>query len=329
MKKIFMLAGGMLVAVVAFVHLSTARAAEIPNCALNVKSGWNLKSIGEFVCGFMEIDSSNTKISNFPAYIDVYGYDGREYVHGRIRKQDIENRNNGSFGNSVESYFNSRIKNITGGQYSTVESYFSDAENSITGNNLQKIKEYAGKLARESFSSVWIYNPGSDFSVVHYPRTNDDDDEIMAILGLNLLSGNISDSGYAQLKASLEEWSVSASRELERYPGMISFIRELFSGRVPLESGWNFLSYSKVLLDDGGRINLNSGNCNITKAYLFNNSTKNWVRLGDVSASMVGSGLVAYNAGSACTLNVKNQYLDFVTNLLGGGSQATPPPLPN
>jgi len=331
MKKIFAFAGGVLavLGVVAFAYFMPARAAEMPSCTMHIKSGWNMVSLGEFLCGMMEIESSsNQGATNFPVYLDVYGYDGREYVHGRIGRQDIQNGSlDRSFDATVENYFNGRIKNIAGGQYS-MNDYFNDAENSITNKNLQKIKEYAGRLARESFVSVWVYNPGGEFTVTNYPRSDDDDETIM-VLGINLLSGNISDSGYSLFKSSLEKLSVDALRDLQRQPGMLTFVRELFSGRVPLESGWNFLSYSKVLSDDAGRINLNSGNCTITKAYLFNDSTKNWVRLGDANASMVGSGVVVYNAGSACTLNVKNQYLDFVNNLLGGGSQTAPPQLPS
>jgi len=330
MKKVFMLAAGAFIVAgaITFAYLVPARAAEIPSCTMSVKSGWNLVSFGELMCGIMELDSHRGQTAtNFPVYLDVYGYDGREYVYGRIGRQDLQDGSSRSFSASVENYFNGRVKNITGGQY-LANDYFNDAENSITSNNSQKIKEYAGRLARESFASAWVYNPGNEFTVTYRPRS-DDDEEALLGLSISLLSGNISDSGYAFLKNGLEKLSVDALREFQRQPGMLTLVRELFSGRVPIESGWNFLSYSKVLSDNTGRINLNSGNCNITKAYLFDDSAKNWMRLGDASASMVGSGVVVYNAGSACTLNVKNQYLDFVTNLIGGGAQAAPPQLPN
>ncbi|MCH8329620.1 MAG: hypothetical protein IIB81_04480 [Nanoarchaeota archaeon] len=42
-------------------------------------------------------------------------------------------------------------------------------------NNEEKIKEYAGVLASEVFTSVWVYNPGQDFSIKYSPRYGDEE----------------------------------------------------------------------------------------------------------------------------------------------------------
>jgi hypothetical protein len=116
---------------------------------------------------------------------------------------------------------------------------------------------------------------------------------------------------------------------MENMGGYLSFLKESVSGRTILDSGWNFLSYSRLLADDNGTLNFSSSSCNITKSFLFDNNSKKWISTQNATRSMIGSGVVVYNNGGKCTLSPNNSILNRMKSMLKGGSDNLPPTFPN
>ena len=300
------------------------------SCQMNVEPGWNLISLAEMGCMTMKIDARNDEIQNFPAYLDLYAYDGSEYIYARINKQDLKDHfgGNSSLSSAIEKYADKLARKVSSNQASNWNDFQRIAEGAIKQNDTLKIKEYAGRLVRESISSIWVYNPGRNFSVEYFPRN--DDDESLVISGLHALFTDISSSELSQLTNYIESESLpTILRELEKEPGYLTFIKEISTGKVILDSGWSFLSYSRIVSDDNGNLNFNNGNCSISKAYVFDNDSKKWVSAGNASRSMIGSGIVVYNSGAKCNLAPENSIISKLKSMLKGGSSNVPPALPN
>jgi len=313
------------------------------SCLANIKSGWNLVNIGDLICGFMQIESG-VGIKNFPARLDMFVHDGNEYIHARITRQEVENRR---IGQSIESalmtYIDNRTKDFTGNEFRNFGSFFGNRLIiDVKQNNESKIKEYARVLSSEVFTSVWVYNPGQDFSVLYYhgqagqkylPRHGDEETAVIA--AGNLLFENMSSSDFSRFITYIEDKIlddvVGFLSEGEEGKGYLYFLKRLAFGEVTIDEGWNFLSYSKVLADDNGYLNFFNGNCRITKAYLFDNQAKKWVNIMKVGAieHLFGNGIVVYNSGNTCNLVVENKIVTTFSNLISGGSTITPPPLPD
>lgn len=298
------------------------------SCTMRIKSGWSLVSLAELACGAFKFDSNRGGITNFPAYLDIYGYDGSEYIYARITKQEMENGGMGSrsLELAAEKYLNKIVQKISSGQFSNYSDFERSIEREIEQNSASKIKEYAGRLVKELFTSVWVYNPGRDFSV-EYSSGSGSEEDSLAILTIRAL---ITDTNSSDLLDYIETQVLPlALGELERSGGYSSFFKEMVSGKVILDSGWNFLSYSRLLSDNSGNLNFGSGNCNITKAYLFDNNSKKWVSSQNAGRSMIGSGIVVYNSGTKCNLAPENSIISRMKSMLRGGADNLPPVLPN
>lgn len=328
MKKIFKLSvSAFLSAVILFsvapFSISSAASLDLnKSCALNVKSGWNLIGLAELSCGLMKIED----IPGFPAYLDMYGYDGNEYIYGRITKQELRNAGGRSFETAAQKYLNKLVKKITANTSGDFDDFSRTAGKDIEQNNTEKIKEYAGRLSKEIFTSIWVYNPGKNFSVEYFPKYKDD---ALGIFAIRALATDINSSDLSQFMNYIEEEILpEMSRELERQPGYSAFAKELVSGKVILDSGWNFLSYSRLLSDDNGRLNFSSGTCKISKAYIFDDNEKKWMNAENANRSMIGSGMVVYNSGSKCIFTPENSILSGLKSILRGGADNNPPSLP-
>lgn len=306
-----------------------ARAVSLdPNtgCNMNIKSGWNLVSLAELYCGLLKIDrmSSSEAADIFPVYLDLYAYSSGEYLYARLNKQDVKISR--SLESAAEKYLNNLTRKVTSNEYNNYRDFEKKLGRDIENNDTQKIKEYAGRLNKEILTSIWVYNPGRDFNM-SYTSKYQSDDEILAILAIR---GLITDTNSSDLLDVIEtNFLPGILRELDGYNGYLSFLKESVSGKIILDSGWNFLSYSRLLSDNNGVLDLSSGNCSITKTYVFDDSSKKWVSAGNVTRSMVGSGMVVYNSGGKCTLTPTNSILSRMKSVLGGGSSNTPPVLPN
>ena len=303
------------------------------SCVMNLKSGWNLVSLAELTCGLMRIDSGGSDdraAINFPAYLDIYAYDGSEYIHARINKKEVENGGIGgaSLESAIERYANKIVKKMSSNQSDDFNNFEGDMERDILQNNTQKIKEYTGRLTKEIFTSVWVYNPGQNFTLEHFPKYEDD---AIGVLMVRALATDVSSSDLSELANFIEdEIAPGLLEEIYREEGYSSFVREISSGKLILDTGWNFLSYSRFLSDDSGNFSFN-GNCTITKAYVFDDSSKRWVNAESVGRGMIGSGMVVYNSGGKCNLTPSNSILGRLKSILsnGPGSGISPPSFPN
>ncbi|MDO8581747.1 MAG: hypothetical protein Q7S16_02630 [bacterium] len=316
-----------LIALIFFTRFQVYAAEGMGTCTTTVKSGWNFKSAGSLVCGIGKIGSGGRSIEYFPAYLDIYLYSGTEYTHARMTKQDVESgRGTRSLESALEKYTSTRIKKITNNQFDSYKNYTEDAEKNIEQNNTGKIEEYAGRLAREIFTSVWVYNPAREFTLTD---TSQYKSSSALMWAANVLFGDVSDSEYTQLVQYVQDDVIGELLgDANRHPGMFSFIKNLFSGNIAIDKGWNFLSYSKVLKDENGVMSFGNGNCSITKAYVFDNESKKWIQAATAPRSMLGAGMVVYNSGAPCTLIIKNSIISTFRNFLNDGSENAPPQLP-
>lgn len=295
------------------------------SCTMHMRSGWNLMSIGELSCGFFSIQSNPNNVGNFPAYLDLYAYEGGTYIYTRVKKDNLSTAE-GAF----EKYLGNNVKKITNNEFTKFDSEFENkVEQEVRQNDIPKIKEYAGRTAKEVFTSVWVYNPGKEFSV-EFTSKNGNEEAIMVSI-VNSLFTDMSSQDISQTIDSIaSDFLPEIIREIEREKGYQSFLKESVSGSILLDSGWNFLSYSRLMSEDNGEINLSRGDCSITKAYVFNNDSKKWVNVNNANRSMIGSGVVVYNSGGTCRLLFENSILTRLRSLLSGGpaSGNMPPQLP-
>ena len=299
------------------------------SCVMHVRAGWNLMNAAELSCGLLSIYDSANAPTHFPAYLDLYAYDGTEYIYARVTKQVLKNGGGNSLESAAEKYANTSIKRGTSGRVSNLEGFSRDIEKQIKQDSALNIKEYAGRITKELLTSVWVYNPGRDFSTEYSPRSQRSDDEALVVSAIRLLSTDIGGSEWSQLAAYLENDVLSKlGRVLEREKGYMTFLREFSSGQIILESGWNFLTYSRIVSDDEGNLNFRAGDCSISKAYVFNNDSKKWVSAERAPRSLIGSGLVVYNNGGKCTLAPTNSILNRLQSLFKNSSSNTPPSLP-
>jgi len=280
------------------------------------------------MCGFEEIFYRNGGRDKAPAYFDYYFYDGSEYLSGRITKQDLTQGSvHGKVNSILERYLKSRTKKITNGQFTDPQAYIQGAEKSVYSNDLTTIKELAGRSTKEALVSIWLYNPGEDFSV-SFPTKYETD--AYTLSAMKLVFGNITASDYQKLLDYVKKTIVpDISAYPEKYPeykGVVNYIKEILNGSVTLDRGWNFLTYSKVLLNDGGGANW--GNCNVTKSYVFDNQQKRWIKPENANSSNYGAGMVVYNAGTQCQFTVSNSILKTYSDLLRVPADNTPPVLP-
>ncbi len=296
------------------------------SCVMDIRSGWNLVGLAELTCGLLEAGNGNSGLVNFPAYLDVYGYDGSEYIYGRFAKDQARNAGGEAFEKAAKKYLNNLTKKITSGEFSDFEEFMRKAANEIMNNNTAKMKEYAGRLSKETFTSVWVYNPGRNFKIEYSPRYSD---EQAGKLAIRALSTDISSFDLSALMDFIEkEVLPQMLREFDREPGYASFAKEIASGKIILDSGWNFLTYSRLLSDNSGKLNFGGGNCSISRAYLFDDKEKKWVSADKAERSMIGSGMIVYNKGSKCNLIPNNSMLNWLQSLFRDGSDNNPPSLP-
>ncbi len=332
MKKNLSRVVGIVVAIAVSLGTLSTVSAQIPrfpekSCSVTIQSGWNLLSLAKLACIVIKIDAiggsnSLSAISSFPAYLDFYIYSGEEYVHSRVNRGSTDL----SIASSMLKYANIRAKEISNGKFSDIEIFIEDAEKVVGSNNISKIDEYAKQTLQEVFKSIWVYNPGNSFTVSHHSQQP----EVSAIISaVSVGFGNGSNAEFSEslgfLRENLIDELERGSRNDPEYIGLLRYTKSLFTGKVALNKGWNFLSYSRVL---GVNIGQN-GTCNITKAYIFDNNTKNWVTVPNANQSMYGNGMIVYNANGACYINSQSEFVKKLTNLMRGGSENMPPVLPN
>lgn len=291
------------------------------NCKATIKSGWNLMSLASLTCVVFAVESENAQLEKLPSYLDLYAYNGIDYTYARIIKTNtrLEDR---SFDEGMSKYLENIVNKATDGQFS-----YSDVErnfvNILAKSSSLKIKEYAGRMVKEVFTSIWVYNPGKDYVV------NLQKDSQGEIALANALSSNV---GAMEINSILDSFETPAEemfREVESIPGLRNFLNQIMNGGIFLENGWSFLSYNILLADNDGKINLGNGNCEITKAYLFDNNSKKWIDSSLANKSMYGAGLVVYNNGNKCNLLIENSIVKRLKSMAGSSPRVVPPVLPN
>jgi hypothetical protein len=321
-----MLAIAMLV-VIAPLGVPKAEAVKLNNtCTTKVTSGWSLMSLPSLTCVLLESESGSSNMGNFPVYLDLFIHDGDKYIHARVTENDAENRRvDEAISTAAELYVDNRIQKFSDSRFQTTRQFEQVTEYDFDQNNASRIRDYARRLARETFTSVWVYNPGSDFSITFNPGYQD---EFLVASIVNILGSNSSISEINQFKNYVTAEVISDIRsELRGEPGFSTFFSTLLSGDMAIDQGWNFLTNSRLLASDNGLVNLNNG-CSITKAYVFDNNSKRWINAMNGRRSSYGEGLVVYNSGSSCVATVKNSLIDWMKNILGTGTGNTPPAFP-
>lgn len=324
------MAGGAVAAIV-LVTIPVVTSAQLlntnSNCKATIKSGWNLMSVPSLACvAFAMGSAGGTSIEKFPSYLDIYAYDGSKYLYTKVTRQNFRGD---AIEKGIEKYAENILKKITNGQITKLDNDFERYfENDFKQNDQQKIKEYAGRAAKEVFTSVWVYNPGRDY-VVNF--TGKDHGEIALA---NVLSSNVSDAEINNfLDQADREIVPDMIGEINRMPaGYRTFLNASLSGGLILDSGWSFLSYNKLIVDNLGKLNFTKGNCQITKAYVFDNDAKKWIEAGSVNPSMMGAGVVVYNSGSKCNLLIENRIVSRLKEMVGGTTNSgsmLPPQMPN
>lgn len=328
MKNFNKIIGAITISGLLFVAVYSVASAQLArtnsNCTATIKSGWNLMSLASLTCVVFAVESDNVTLGKLPSYLDLYAYNGSDYTYARVTKNNIRGGNDRSIENGISKYIGAIINKATDGKFSTIEGANEDAfMKELLQSNTTKTKEYAGRMVKEVFTSIWVYNPGKDYTV---SLQRDNQGEITIA---NALSSNVSTTEVDSLLDSFENLADEMIREVDRMPGARNFLNQIMNGGIYLDKGWSFLSYNTLLADNNGRINIANGNCNITKAYLFDNNSKKWIDSGSADKSMYGAGLVVYNNGAECNLLFENSIVSRLRTMAGVGPRVSPPILPN
>lgn len=293
-------------------------------CRFEIQKGWNLKNFAELACMAMKIDhDGHENTGQFPMHLDLFGYIGDGYIHSRVSKDKLDTQIN----DVVERYADPRVKVVTGGEYSSASKFFGDAETDLfRGGSASNAKHYAELLAREIFTSIWVYNPGPKISGEYVV---DNEFEGVVVSFLSLLSGDMSDTEYKDFINNAESGFIPELLEdFERNYNSNFFLKHLGSGKARLEKGWNFMTYNKFIANNNNVVDLSEGDCNIDKAYIFENGSKKWIKVSNTNESHMGSGMIIHNNGSACTLEASNKIIDRIGSWFASGSDIKPPVMP-
>lgn len=328
MKNFYKIIGGVVVSGILIASVPVVASAQSlktnSNCKATIKSGWNLMSLASLTCVAFAVESDNVLLEKFPSYLDLYAYNGVNYTYARVTKNNIRGGNDRSIEDGISKYTSNIVSKATDGKFLTLENVNEDAFlKELFQSNTTKTKEYAGRMVKEVFTSIWVYNPGKDY-VVNIQRDNQGEIAIA-----NALSANVSATEANSLLDSFENLATETLREVDRTPGARNFLNQLMNGGIYLDKGWSFLTYNILLADSDGKINLSKGGCNISKAYLFDNNSKKWVDSSLANKLMFGAGLVVYNAGNECNLLIENSVVARLRSMTGSGPRVTPPTLPN
>lgn len=329
MKKFYKIIGGVVLLgtllATAPVIVSAQPSTINSNCKTTIKSGWNLMSLASLTCVVFAVESSNDQLEKLPSYLDLYAYNGTEYTYARVTKNNIRGGNDHSIEDGISKYIGDIVNKATNGKFSTLENVDEDAfMKELFQNNTTKTKEYAGRMVKEVFTSIWVYNPGKDY-VVNFQGSSHGETAIA-----NALSTNVSAMEVDNIFDTFgDDLAQEMNREVDGIPGARNFLNQLMNGGIFLDKGWSFLSYNILLADNEGKINLTKGDCNISKAYLFDNNSKKWIDSSLANKSMYGAGLVVYNSGNKCNLLIENSIVTRLKSMTGSGSRVAPPVLPN
>lgn len=325
----------------AFIVTSIPAASVLANsqkstCTTTIKSGWSLVGLGDLLCVALKVSSPDGTISDYPTYLDFYAYNDGKYVHARVSRDEIQNRQlEESFGPAFMDYANARVQKISGGQYNDAEAFFGTiVEANIEKNDTPTIEKYARYTNQEALKSLWVYNPGNTFSVSNSAALADDNSFI--INGINVGLGRSGDNEYYELANFLQKEIITPLRKMTsssynnsvsatQAKGMLSYSKKIASGEMALDAGWNFLTYSPVIDVNMGQ----NGTCNITKAYVFDNGAKKWVSLGSANKSFAGNGMVVYNSNDSCYIQLQGELVKKLSNLFSStGSSGVAPSMP-
>lgn len=337
MKRLLLSVSGLISGVIFFIAAPAVlqAAAQPKTCTVSINSGWNLTNMGDMYCLLLKVSDGNSQIAGYPAYLDLYAYSEGKYVHARVNSDEIENRR---FTQSVEpavlQYGAILTRKISDGQFDDMEVFFEKtAVDALVRNDSLLLDEYARYSVSEALKSLWIYNPGNAFNVSY---TSSDDDSAYVISGINIALSKADMSEFYGIATFIQREIITPLRNMSRSnyannqaPGVLTYAKGLAKGEAALDSGWNFLSYSPYFSVSTGQ----NGTCNITKAYVFDNDEKKWVSLVNANSSLIGSGLVVYNANGPCAIQLQGELVRRASELFNAGSTgvlpAQPPVLPN